>query len=155
MRGQLKVLKSGRHPKTLLPIPPPVPLAVWESSKHTPPTVPPPTSIEQTTQPLNIHDDGTELTQAFIRRGRPTETQDDHLPPIKRLKNKLASRALQASSNKRKLEEFLSVAELADPDLIDFWNDDIEVSAESSDIRTSSQPTTHPDVEPKSRRPTS
>ena len=123
MRGQLKVLKSGRHPKTLLPIPPPVPLAEWERSMLAPRTANPPTRSEQATLPPDIPDDGAELTRAFIRRGRPAERQGDHLPPIKRLRTKLASRALQASSNKRRLEDFLSVSELADPDLIDFWND--------------------------------
>ena len=63
MLGQLKVLKSGRHPKTLASIAKHFPLKQWEAMRvQQPVPIPPPLPR----LPFTTADDGTSLTQAFI-----------------------------------------------------------------------------------------
>ena len=77
MLGQLKVLLSGRHPKTFQPIEKPIALNVWLArdsdvgNLSTAITVWRGRGSEDwpIQRPPNLEDDGTALTQAFIRKG--------------------------------------------------------------------------------------
>ena len=78
MPGQLKVLQSGRHPKTSDPIAKPITLKQWEARKLMEP-IPLPTLTPR--PPSDLTDDGAELTRAFIRGGkREAEHRDDRTP---------------------------------------------------------------------------
>ena len=94
MRGQLKVLRSGRHPKTFESIPPPIPLRVWAASCLNPPTELEPTvarSLGSKPAPV-ILDDGPPFTQAFLKRGvrgRP----DAHPSVLERFRKKARAAA--------------------------------------------------------------
>ena len=148
MIGQLRVLRSGRHPNTLRSIPPPVPLAEWLSSRAEAEaaaasdqgaTAPQHPSSPPRAAPA-IAADGTELTDAFLRRGQVPTSTDERLPPIKRLKMRQAAAALRASGIKRKLEEFLNEAERDDPDLISFWSDDVTAQVTPRQEQAQGQP---------------
>ena len=77
MLGQLKVLLSGRRPKTFQPIEKPIALNVWLArdsdvgNLSTAITVWRGRGSEDwpIQRPLSLEDDGTTLTQAFIRKG--------------------------------------------------------------------------------------
>ena len=82
MLGQLKVLLSGRHPKTFEPIEKPIALNVWLArdsdvgNLSTAITVWRGRGSEDwpIQGPPNLQDDGSALTQAFIRKGvRPID----------------------------------------------------------------------------------
>ena len=83
MPGQLKVLLSGRHPKTFEPILKPIALNVWLArdsdvgNLSTAITVWRGRGSEDwpIQGPPNLEDDGSAFTQAFIRKGvRPIDT---------------------------------------------------------------------------------
>ena len=68
--------------------------------------------------PPNIADDGTEFTRAFIRRGRG-EDATHRRPSITERAKRLRTAPL---------ERLLTPAELLDPELVDFWTDDVAQS---------------------------
>ena len=80
MLGQLKVLRSGRHPKTFLPIPRPISLKQWELNKLNPPT-PRPASPSRPRLPPDIANDASDLILAFLSRGKREPDPNDHMPP--------------------------------------------------------------------------
>ena len=140
MREQLRCLRSGKHPKTLQSIPPPIPLRQWEAINANKNNQPPDDTMTQRPPP-NITDDGTSFTQAFLRRGRPdqptsgdpdgsgsSQTKRSRTTPMHRLQVRIALDSAEARGMKRSLEQFLSKDELDDPDLITFWVDDIPPS---------------------------
>ena len=68
--------------------------------------------------PPNIADDGIEFTRAFIRRGRG-EDATHRRPSITERAKRLRTAPL---------ERLLAPAELLDPELVDFWTDDVAQS---------------------------
>ena len=134
MREQLRCLRAGVHPKTLLSIPPPVPLQQWEATKLARAN-PDPSPSTAPKLPPSLEDDGTEFTSAFLRRGCPStslldSSTEDRQPkrarvtPIQKLRLKIALGNAEQKGFKRKLELLLTSVELEDPDLIGFWTDE-------------------------------
>ena len=100
MPGQLKVLLSGRHPKTLKPIPKPVAIRRWQATAKG--QLGQSEAIEvwrgrgsedwPIQNPPKLEDDGTALTSAFLRKGRVPE--DPEKPSVlERIRAKLAAAA--------------------------------------------------------------
>ena len=77
MLGQLKVLLSGRHPKTSQPIEKPIALNVWLARDSDVGNLSTAIVVWRgrgsedwpIQRPPSLEDDGTALTQAFIRKG--------------------------------------------------------------------------------------
>ena len=76
----------------------------------------------------NIARDGTEFTEAFARRGKRHTDCNAITSAVERLRRRHAAQMLNASGNKRKIEETLNSGELQDPDLVEFWSIDAEDS---------------------------
>ena len=97
MPGQLKVLKSCRHPKTFEPIPKPVTLKQWEAMKLQPPI---PIQPRPPRRRFTGIDDGTSLTQAFIRTNDNRAQKGVAPDPVARIRARLA-RAKAAARHQR------------------------------------------------------
>ena len=82
---------------------------------------PPPPNVPSPLPPPNIHDDGTGLARAFLRRGRAPQCEAAERNPMKRLKARRADQELAKCRNKRKIEELITIVERGDPELVEFW----------------------------------
>ena len=101
MAAQLRQLLKGKHPKTGAKLGPPV----------TAPHLAASTGHEEDERRQE-----TEQSQGEV--GKPTLRE--------RVRQKEAKHLVQAASNKRKIEEFLTANEIDDPDLVAFWTESIE-----------------------------
>ena len=156
VREQLRCLRTGKHPKTLRSIPPPIQLKYWEELKAAALTVKDRTPAEPRPTP-NIEDDGSYFNDAFRRRGIPeasteagsaaaaagptttAEQQQTDRPakkprasPLHRLHLRQAWNRAEAKGIKRKLVALLHQDMLDDPDLITFWTDDDPAPSEET-----------------------
>ena len=118
MPGQLKVLKSGRHPKTFAPIPRPVTIKQWEARMLQQPI---PISALTPRPPLTLADDGASLTQAFIRGGKREAEHREDRPPIDSLRARLKRRVAMPMDPERLPEDYLNAEQLAQPALVEAW----------------------------------
>ena len=125
MAVQLKRLLKGQHPQTRQQLGPPK--AAQQDGGTAIPDDHLAASGEQSerTGPC-IASDGTDFTEAFLRRGKRSLESTAGSSAAERLRSKQASQLLKAAGNKRKIEEMLNVEERRDPDLVEFWTNEVE-----------------------------
>ena len=127
MPGQLKTLKSCRHPNTFEAIPSPVTLRQWEARKLQQPI---PIPVLTPRPPPALTDDGTDLTRAFIRGGKREVEHRDDRPPIDRIRARIQMGDAGPRDPGLRPEDFLSAEILAKPDLVEtwleFWTDEVQ-----------------------------
>ena len=81
------------------PPPPTVPLRQWEASLLIP-REPIPPNPPRTSLPPAIPDDGTQFTQAFLRRGKWQLSDDDQVPPVERIRARILAEAADSGMTK-------------------------------------------------------
>ena len=145
LRGQLRLLRAGMHPRTRLPIPPPIPLRRWEElnsdvNRCKARDGPPPVVGTEGPPPPAIQDDGSLFTKAFLTRGlkRTKEGAGTAVERIRKRIRRAATEEKQEDAAKEQdiILDFLTPAEREDQDLIDFWKADD--SRESAGVSSSS-----------------
>ena len=122
---QLRMIRRGEHPVTKASLGPPTTLHhlnITESSNGQP------DGTNSHKSPPCIDNDGTAFSDAFRRRGiRPVDggegTDIRH-----RIRAKETANLLQLCSNGSGILDFLTEAELSDPDLVGFWSEDPDVT---------------------------
>ena len=138
MAVQLRRLLKGQHPKTRQQLWPPKAVLLDNSIGKLGSGSGPSDSHGERTEP-NIARDGTEFTEAFARRGKRSIECIASTSAAERLRRRQATQVLNASGNKRQIEETLNDDELQDPDLVEFWAFAAEVNpiiAPSTDVET-------------------
>lgn len=122
MAAQLRALRKGRRPETKAKLGAPVTLHKFNSTGTSETDHPPAASREHPGTPT-IDRDGTEFSEALRRRGRKQVEERPADTILARVRTKVAGQLLQASSNKRKIQEVLTPDEQNDPDLVDIWSE--------------------------------
>ena len=129
MAAQLRALQKGRHPETKAKLGAPATMTKLNGTDTAVETVNSPrssvTCLAADQDLPTIDRDGTEFSEAFRRRGKKRAGEQPAGTIRERVRARQAEQLIQASRNKRKIQELLTQNELNDPDLVEFWSEPI------------------------------